>query len=508
MSSTGRTEARVGSRSTARTRARKQKPVMALAVTAALGVPLTLAAPSAAAAGPTMVDTNLAVRTMIGGLARPVSMAFLPDGSAFVLEKSSGKVQHVRDGVATTVLDLAVNSNSPQASERGLLGVAVHPDFPVNPGVYLFWSESSDPTRDTLLPQDSPVMGNRVDRFVWDGTRLALDRNLIRLRSRRDEDGIQKAGHIGGVLRFGPDGKLYVVTGDVGRRGQLQNLPCGPTLACPGPLVPDDPYGDRGPLPDDEHLTGVILRLNDDGTTPADNPFYGHGASVGGEVGANLQKIYAYGVRNSFGLAFDPVSGALWDQENAEDGYDEINRVDAGFNSGWIQVMGPRARYQDWRNIETVQAPGGAGETRYPTSNMAPTFEQALARLFVLPGSHYSDPEFSWRYPLSPAGIGFVGSSALGPQYQNDLVVGSTRDGVLLRLQLTGNRQKVGTDDPRLDDRVADNALTARTAESESLLFGTGFGIVTDVQTGTNGNLYVIDHISGNVYEIYRPAGA
>lgn len=458
-----------------------------------------------------MVDSKLAVRVMATGLDRPISMGFLPDGSAFVLEKSTGKVQHVQAGVVRTVLDLPVNSNIAQASERGLLGIAMHPAFASNGFVYLFWSESNT-LADTTPPVESPVLGNRVDRFIWNGSTLTLDKNLLRLRSRRDDGGVQKAGHVGGVLRFGPDGKLYIVTGDVGRRGQLQNLPCGPTLACPGTTVSDDSYGEKDPAPDDAHLTGVILRLNDDGSTPTDNPFYSYGAAVGQqegaqEVGANLQKIFAYGVRNSFGMAFDPVSGALWDQENGEDAYDEINRVDPGFNSGWIQVMGSRDRYQDFRYIETVELPEvGSGEARYPTSNLAATFEEALSRFFVLPGSHYSDPEFSWRYALSPAGLGFIEGRALGPQYRNDLVVGSTRGGLLLRFQLTGNRQKVGVDDPRLEDRVADNTRLDRTAESENLTFGTGFGIVTDVQTGPNGNLYVIDHIGRSVYEIYRTA--
>src|ERR1700704_7211187 len=81
------------------------------------------------------------------------------------------------------------------------------------------------------------------------------------------------------VLKFGPDRKLYIVIGDNGRRGWMQNLQCGPTAVCPGPVVPDDQFG--GPMPDNAHLTGVILRLNDDGTTPAHNPFF----AAGGEMG-------------------------------------------------------------------------------------------------------------------------------------------------------------------------------------------------------------------------------
>ena len=71
--------------------------------------------------------------------------------------------------------------------------------------------------------------------------------------------------------------------------------------------MPDDQFG--GPTPDNAHLTGVILRLNDDGTTPSDNPFFGRRIAIGGEVGANLQKIFAYGLSNSFGMAFDPKTG-------------------------------------------------------------------------------------------------------------------------------------------------------------------------------------------------------
>src|SRR5262249_12819653 len=153
--------------------------------------------------------------------------------------------------------------------------------------------------------------------FVWDGAELHLDRNLIRLRSYQNDAGQPPRGvHNSGVIRFGPDRRLYILMGDNGRRGLLQNLPCGPAPTCPGTIVPDDDFG--GPEPDDAHLTGVILRLNDDGSTPADNPFYAAGAALGGEVGANIQKVFAYGLRNSFGMAFSPRSGQLWLQINGD----------------------------------------------------------------------------------------------------------------------------------------------------------------------------------------------
>jgi aldose sugar dehydrogenase len=316
------------------------------------------------------------------------------------------------------------------------------------------------------------------------------------------------------MIGFGPDRKLYIFIGDVGRRGQLQNLPCGPTAVCPGPTVADDQFG--GPEPDNAHLTGVVLRLNDDGTTPSDNPFSNVGAAIAGDVGANIQKIFSYGHRNSFGMAFDPRSGDLWLQENGDDTFTELNRVEAGMNGGWVQIMGPVERIAQYKAVETSPAVDpvtgtvyfGLQQVRWPPTNIADTPAQALARLFALPGSRYSDPEFSWKFEVAPAGVGFLESRALGSQYRSDMFVGAARtfleDGFLWHLNLTGNRRSIAVDDPRLEDRVADNNHKFDITESESLLFGRDFGIATDIETGPNGNLFVVSLDRGAVYEIAR----
>jgi glucose/arabinose dehydrogenase len=477
---------------------------------------------------PTLIDPNLDVRVVASGFTTPVSVAFLGANDMLVLEKNTGRVQHVVNGVVQgTAIDLAVNS----ASERGLLGIALHPDFPTSHYVYLYWTcrtltDPVDPFRPDLEHCDDnmmlgadmgqilqvPLRGNRVDRFVWNGSTLTYDRNLIMLHAFQADGAPVPSGqgdsaqgpagnHNGGVIRFGPDGKLYVIIGDNGRRGWLQNLASGPT-----PPTPDDQFG--GPEPDNAHLTGVILRLNDDGTTPSTNPFWAAGAAIGGEVGTNLQKVFAYGMRNSFGMAFDPLSGGLWIELNGDDTFDEIDRVEAGENSGWVQIMGPSDRIAQFKAIESTFGGRNLQQLRWPPTNLADSPQQALSRLFMLPGAHYSEPEFSWVWAVAPAGIGFMSGTALGPQYDGDLFVGASRTtlegGYLFHFNLTGNRQKVGVDDPRLDDRVADNSAKFDITESESLLIGRNFGVGTDIATGPNGNLYVVSLDRGVIYEIFR----
>jgi len=121
--------------------------------------------------GPTMVDPNLKVTTVISGLDQPTSMAFLGDSEFLVLEKATGKVQHVINGALVgTALDLAVNS----ASERGLLGIALDPDFRNSHGVFLYWTQSSTGADSSNLA-DVPLLGNRVDRYVWNTATEKLD---------------------------------------------------------------------------------------------------------------------------------------------------------------------------------------------------------------------------------------------------------------------------------------------------------------------------------------------
>ena len=490
-------------------------------------------------------------------------MAFIGRNDILVTEKASGQVKRVTNGVVSgVVLDLAVNSNS----ERGLLGIALHPRFPRVPFVYLYNTQSSTGV-DTNVAAEVPLLGNRVDRFIWNGSTLVFNRNIIRLRAFQNDRNnvadptlpVLRGNHNGGVLRFGHDGKLYIIIGDEGRRGYLQNNLEGP--------APDDDFG--GPEPDDAHLTGVILRLNTDGTTPRDNPFFRVGSSHGddshdadddgrrgdddddgrrddgddGDDGRrhdddddgddeddeddeddvvlsqaarrNIQKIFAYGVRNSFGMTFDPKTGNLWNTENGGRAFDEVNRVRSGSNLGWIQFMGPLSRVAEFKAIELsagvgANGPVGLQQLRFPATRISDTPEQARDRLFDLPRSRVTDPQFSWKQVVPPAALGFINGRGLGAQYDGDLIVGSAvaraaNAGHLYRFRLSRGRTQLTFDDPLLQDRVADNlALDDFVTEGDEIRFGSDFGIVTHIETGPDGALYLVSPSAGNIRKIAK----
>jgi glucose/arabinose dehydrogenase len=359
-----------------------------------------LLAAAALASAQTLTDPTLQVREITSGLDAPTTMAFIGPRDLLVLQKNDGRVRRVLDGtlLPDPVLDVAVD----RASERGLLGIAVHPAFPTAPFVYLYYTASSTGEDTAGSP---PPAGHRIARFTWNGSALVEPTPII------DLPALPGPNHDGGVIIFGPDGKLYAVIGDLNHRGQLQNLP-------------DSPESDD---------TSVILRLNDDGSIPSDNPFFAQGG--------NLAKYYAYGIRNSFGLGFDPVTHKLWMTENGPETYDEINVVEPGFNSGWVPLMGPGAR------------------------------DQGLANLFQLPGSHYRDPAFSWFDTVAPTVIVFLTTRHLGERHHNQVLVGDITTGTLYRFTPNASRDGFLFQSAGLGDLVADPE-----DDVQELIFGGGFG--------------------------------
>jgi len=245
------------------------------------------------------------------------------------------------------------------------------------------------------------------------------------------------------------------------------------------------------------------------------------------EILANVRKIFSYGRRNGFGLAFDTVTGSLWESENGDDAFDEMNRITAGSNGGWIQIMGPASRVAEFKQIEASFTPlqgnlpvagnlalsaidpttfiPALQQVRWPPSLIADTPDQAMSRLFMLPGAHYDDPEFSWRWAVAPAGIGFAGS-ALGPQHAGNLFVGASRtfldEGYLFEFKFDASRQHFAFSYANLNGLVDNNDYKFDQGQSGSLVAGKNFGIVTKIVTGPDGGLYLTSLSNGMVYVI------
>ena len=414
---------------------------------------------------PKINDPHLKVELVADGLLAPTGTLFLDKDNILVLQRysngfplgglttvnliSNGKLR--QDPVLTVLSGLCdIHNPSPgcyKFNERGLLGIAsrkinsTNMTLAGNLQVYLYYTEI------TLTGQP---LGNRVYEYLWDGRHL-INPSLI-----LDLPATPGPNHNAGKLLIGPDGYLYTVIGDQGyHRGQLQNL--------------------NGPPPDN---TSVILRVNPENGMPAyGNPFM----TVSNEDNVNLtlskstlSRYYAYGIRNSFGLAFDPVSGNLWDTENGVNQYDEINLVKPGFNSGWKPIVGP---------IERTN--------------------KTEAQLVHFPKSYYSDPEFSWKYSIGVTALGFLNSSKLGEKYKNNLFVGDYNTGSLYFFKINKARDGIEFDSNQkeLTDQVADNPK-----ESYKTVLGTGFDIITDIKTGPDGYLYIASYFKQHpdASRIYR----
>jgi aldose sugar dehydrogenase len=383
---------------------------------------------------PVLHDDTLAIELVAEGLDSPTSMSFLGNGSLLVLEKNSGQVRIVSGG---KILDEpAIEIEVAKGAEQGLLGIATWKEIN-DTSVFLYLTEKyEDKTR------------NRVYKYIFDKNKMTLENQTLIL----DLPGDPGPFHNGGKISIGPvDGYLYAVIGDVNSGGgMLDNQ------------APGGPPNDKS----------VIFRVDKDSGLPAkDNPFYNYSGDM-----ENLRRYFAYGIRNSFGMDFEPVTGRLWITENGDNVYDEINIAKSGFNSGWHKVMGPIGR-----------------------TNM--TVESDL---MVLNGAKYEDPIFSWYAPVGVTDIEFLNSSELGDKYKDDIFVGDINNGNLYFFEVNQDRTGLIFNDPRLLDLVADPVKEGDNSELSSLILGEGFGRITDIETGPDGFLYILTYEDGNIYRITK----
>ncbi|HEX8523387.1 MAG TPA: PQQ-dependent sugar dehydrogenase [Tepidisphaeraceae bacterium] len=369
----------------------------------------------------------------MSGLSTPTGFAFAGPSTSqlFAIEKNTGLVKFKSGAAVTTALDLNVNT----VSERGLLGIAVPPTFSTDTTKYVYLYYSANATAgDSSV--DANWAGNKLSRFVWNGSTLSSEQNLFTIAPTSAGNG---PNHDAGPITFGPDGKLYGTLGDLNRNLAEQN---NQTAANTSSQV------------------GGIYRLNPDGSIPADNPFANN-------ANPDFRKFYAYGVRNTFGFQFDARTNRLWDTENGPNTYDEINLVAPGFNSGWNKIMGP--------------------DSRDP--------QNAPADLVVLPGSIYSDPEFSWNTTVAPTGLEFLGAAGNDPAYRDLLIVADNNTGQLWKFTLNASR-----DGFVLPGNLADLVLDSGDSTS-GLIFGSGF-FASQLDVGPDGALYVASLSTGTIYRI------
>jgi len=406
--------------------------------------------------GPTLKDSNLVAEVVYKGLKEPTAMDFLGQDDILVLEKSEGTVQRIVNGKILPLPLISLNIDS--KDERGMLGIAIpkgnsSTSFGGNFGSKLLNSNQNVYLFITEAPIGEFPMGNRVYKYelVNDNTRLANPTLLIDLPSMPDDS------HVGGVLKIGPDNNLYFIVGD-------QRPTAFTRLDSPESQTKAQNYL-KGKEPDGR---AGLLTITQDGET------------VGGGIFGNkhpLDKYYAYGIKNSFGLDFDPETGNVWDTENGPSFGDEINLVEPGSNGGWANIQGMWTLNDNWEQGEVVTTPVNSKD-------------YGLVELGAI--GTYNEPEFTWD--VAPTALKFLNSDKLGKQYENDMFVGDIKYGNLYHFDLDEQRQGLLLDGP-LADKIAEDE------EIEQLIFGSGFGGITDIDVGPDGYLYVLS-FDGTIYRI------
>ncbi len=356
---------------------------------------LLLALPASAQTSQIRIDT------IAEGLENPWGLAFLPDGRMLVTERP-GRLNLVsKEGEVSKI------GNTPDVVARGqggMLDVALHPDFAQNRLVYLTYSEAGDGGSGTAVARG---------KLSGDG-KLLEDVEVIF----RQTPKVAGNGHFGSRLAFAPDGKLFVTLGErMAYREKSQDL--GTTF-------------------------GKVVRVNDDGSVPDDNPFVGRDGA--------LPEIWSYGHRNPQSAAINPATGALWTVEHGARGGDEINIPEAGKNYGW-PIISYGVNYDGSKIGEGTEKEG---------------MEQP---------AKYWDPSFA------PSGMAFY-TGDLFPGWKGDLFIGGLKNGELVRVDIDNG--KPGDDERLLTD------LGER---------------IRDVRQGPDGALYVLTDSSDGKLLRLSPGG-
>jgi aldose sugar dehydrogenase len=387
--------------------------------------------------GPVINDPKFKAELIYKGIRSGTNMAILSPDDILVLERYDGTVQRIVNGdkLGEPVLDVDVSS------QDGMLGIAV-PNGPKISSSALPSSNEDNSSKDVFLyyteaqdEGDPEGIGNRLYKYQLVNNKLINPNLLLDLPA-------SGRMHHGGEIMIGPDNNIYVVIGEVGGNVDSKAINVKNGL---------DPDGRAG-----------ILRVTQDGKVV-------NGKGILGDEHP-LDTYYAYGIRNSFGMDFDPLTGNLWDTENGPAYGDEINLVEPGFNSGWKEIQG---MMKDPQDINLLEDFGRKGK--------------------------YSDPELTWEKNIGPTALKFLDSDKYGVEYKNDIFLGDVNDGRIYHFDLNQNRTQLLLDG-QVEDMIADNADEI----PKKMVFGQEFGPITDIELGPDGYMYVLTHdeSDGAIYRI------
>jgi aldose sugar dehydrogenase len=375
---------------------------------------------------PQVFDSGLKIEEVTEGLQTPTRMAFIGNNNFLVLEKDKGTIMQVINWnvLKEPVLDV----NVANSVERGMCGIDVSKNG-TKTYVFLYYTEiqgNDGDDRTGLAP-----LANRLYRYEFEDGKLnpKLLMNLPAAPGPR---------HNGGAIEIGPDNNIYAPVGDIDgsfkrefQHTQTQNFG-------KGKIVADG--------------RSCILRITQEGKHL--------GAGILGDT-LPLRLYYAYGIRTSFGLDFDPVTGRLWETENGPQDGDEIDLVEPRFNSGWNEIYGFSTSLKTFSTNELV------------------TFENK---------GHYEEPKLVWVKSTGLTSIVFLGTDKFGKSYRNDIFVGSVHNGHIYHFKLNKERTDLALPQD-LAKRYIQNPINLGAKEA---VFASGLGGITDLTEGPDDYLYIV----------------
>ena len=436
---------------------------------------------------PEILIDGYKIEKYLTGFDVPIAIDFI-DSDIFVLQKNNGMVYLIQNGVLKEqpILDLEVSNYG----EQGLLGITT-----VDDKIYLFFTEA--------FHDGGLSHGNKIYEYTWNGEKISNPKLIKSLPG-------WTQGYNSGVMTHDLENKIFAVSGSQYRYGALQNTPLDESLMCFTDGLCDDETEITFFDSIERTLSCVNVSFHHYTTNPfghqteqpdlSDNPFetnpfnvavnlssclqafifnsFSNGdwkdTSVVLQVKPSVDSYHAIGIRNSFGITSDPITGNLWMTDNGPDKFDEINLIEKKFNSGWAKVMGPINDQQ----IEKI-----------------PPYEDYI----------YSDPEFSWELTIGITGIDFSDNSSF-TKFDKSLFVADSNNGNIYALKLNQERNGFSFNSVHLQDLVVniepENKFGNFHESMDEIWFGKNFGLVTDIKFGPDGNLYVVSLMDGVIYRI------